>query len=53
MVECIRVKWSPVEVNRAVVECSRESSRAVVECSRVKYSQVEPWWSVVESSTVK
>ena len=24
---------------------------AVVECSRVKYRYVEPWWSVVESST--
>ena len=32
MVECNKVKYSLVEL-----------SRAVVELSRVKYSQVEPW----------
>ena len=25
----------------------------MIECSRAKYNQVEPWWSVVESSRVK
>ena len=32
-----------------MVECSRD----MVECSRVKWSQVLPWESVVESSRSK
>ena len=32
-----------------MVECSRST----VECSRDKYSQVEQWYSVVESSRDK
>ena len=43
------MQQSQVESRGAMVECSL----AKVECSTIKYSQVEQWQNVVESSRAK
>ena len=44
MVECNKVKWSQLEVSCVMIECSIVTGQE---------DQVEPWWSVVESTRGK